>query len=175
MNQSAPTQASTATDSPPKPIRRSPLEFGRWYTKKKFEKRYQTSRWLNVVTIDGGAIRVRIRPYDLQHLLLAHKDAYFQLCWNDQPHHREKKIQIKGRRSAERFETIPTTEPPYTTVKLRICYALTPQRDTEIILHDGYGLPEVDRWWERVKGKEIALPLPAEAQAATESAHEVAA
>ena len=166
MSQSVSIQASTTTEAPtPKPIRRSPLEFGTWYTKKKFEQRYQTSRWFNVVTIDGGAIRVRIRPYDLQHLLRTHQDAYFQFCWNDQPHHREKKIAVKGRRSAERFETIPVTDAPYTTVKLRICYALTPERDTEVILHDGYGLPEIDRWWERVKGKEIALPLPAEAQA----------
>jgi hypothetical protein len=167
MNQSAPTQASTATDSPPTPIRRSPLEFGTWYTKKKFEKRYQTSRWLNVVTIAGGNVRVRVRPYDLQNLLRQHQAAYFQFSWNDQPHHREKKIAIKGKRSAERFDKIPTTDPAYTTVKLRICYALTPERDTEVILHDGYGLPEIDKWWERAKGYEIALPLPAEAQRET--------
>jgi hypothetical protein len=66
----------------------------------------------------------------------------------------------------ERFETITTTDAPYTTVKLRICYALTPEKDTEVILHDGYGLPEIDRWWERMKTTDIPVPLPAEAQAA---------
>ena len=159
----------------PRPIRRSPLEFGRWYTKKEFEKRYQTSRWLHVVIIDGGSVRVRVRPYDIQNLVRSHKDAYFQFAWNDQPHEREQKIMVKGRRSSERFQTIPVTDPPYSTVKLRICYALTPEKNTEVILHDGYGLPEVDRWWENVTGCDIALPLPAEAQAAPELACEVAA
>jgi hypothetical protein len=158
-----------------KPIRRSPLEYGRWYTKKDFEKRYQVQQWLNVVTINGGRVRVRVRPYDLINLIRTHKDAYFQFAWNDQPHTREQKIMVKGRRSAERFTTIATTDPPYTTVKLRICYALMPERDTEIILHDGYGLPEIDRWWERAQGCDIPLPLPAEAQAVPEMACEVAA
>lgn len=146
-----------------KPIRRSPLEVGRWLTKQKFEKRYQPQRWLNVVVIDGGTRRVRVRPYDLINLIRQHKDAYVQFAWNDQPHSREKKIQITGRRSAERFETIRVTDAPFTTVKLRICYALTPEQDTEVILHDGYGLPEIDRWWEKMKGSHIPLPLPAEA------------
>lgn len=159
----------------PTPIRRSPLEVGRWLTKQKFEKRYQPQRWRNVVMIDGGSVRVRVGPYHLMNLIRQHKDAYFQFCWNDQPHSREKKIQIKGRRSAERFETIPVTDAPFTTVKLRICYALTPQKDTEVILHDGYGLPEIDRWWEKMNTSQIPLPLPAEAQAAPELAYEVAA
>jgi hypothetical protein len=173
MSQSISPQPSTATEAPrPTPIRRSPLESGRWYTKKAFEKHYQTKRWSHLIIIEGGAARVRVAPYDLQNLLRAHKDAYFQLAWNDQPHQREQKIQVTGRRSAERFETIPTTDPAYTTVKLRICYALTPERDTEIVLFDGKGLPEVTRWWEHATGYEIALPLPAEAQAALEHARE---
>ncbi len=130
---------------------------------------------MHVVSIDGGERRVRVRPYDVINLIRQHKEAYFQFAWNDQPHTREQKIMVKGCRSDERFTTIPVTDPPYTTVKLRICYALTPQRDTEVILHDGYGLPEIDRWWEKVKGYDIPLPLPAEAQAAPEIAREVAA
>ncbi len=82
---------------------------------------------------------------------------------------------VKGKRSAERFVTVQTTEPPYTTVKLRICHALTPERDTKIVLHDGYGLPEIDRWWERAQGCDIPLPLPAEAQAASMTEREAAA
>ncbi|HEX6290196.1 MAG TPA: hypothetical protein VFZ66_13465 [Herpetosiphonaceae bacterium] len=164
MHQSDQPQERTPTTVQTKPIRRSPLEFGRWYTKNAFEKHYQTSRWLHVVVIDGGNVRVRVRPYDLHTLLRTHKDAYVHFVWNDQPHQREQKVMVKGRRSAERFVTMPTTDPPYTTVKLRICYARTPERDTEIILHDGYGLPEIDRWWARASGSTIRLPLPAEAQ-----------
>ncbi|HEY0739284.1 MAG TPA: hypothetical protein VGD69_30460 [Herpetosiphonaceae bacterium] len=168
-------QAEGQAAPTPKPIRRSPLEVGQWLTKKKFEQRYQPQRWLNVVVIDGGAIRVRVRPYDLQTLIRTHAAAYFQFVWNDQPHTRQQKIAVKGRRSAERFETIPVTDPPWTTVKLRICYALTPEKDTEIVLHDGYGLPEIDRWWERMSSTDIPLPLPAEAQPAPELAYAVAA
>src|SRR4028118_547904 len=100
------------------------------------------------------------------NLIRTHKDAYFQFQWNDQPRTRQKKIQVKGRGSAEHFETITATNAPFTTVKLRICYALTPEQDTEVILHDGYELPEIDRWWEKMKTTDIPLPLPAEAQAA---------
>lgn len=162
--ESAQTLAGQPTDAPPTPapIRRSPLEFGRWYTKPAFEQHYQTRRWRHLVVICGGERGVRVQPDDLQHLLRAHKDAYFQLAWNDQPYQREKKIKVKGRHSVERFTTIATTDPPYTTVKLWICYALTPERDTEVILHDGYGLPEIERWWERAQGYTIALPLPAD-------------
>lgn len=83
------------------PIRRSPLEVGQWLTKQKFEKRYQPQRWRNVVVIDGGAIRVRVQPYALQTLIRQHKDAYFQFVWNNQPHTRQQKIAVTGRRSAE--------------------------------------------------------------------------
>ncbi|HEY0607771.1 MAG TPA: hypothetical protein VGD58_32955 [Herpetosiphonaceae bacterium] len=168
-------QAEGQTAPAVKPIRRSPLEIGQWLTKQKFEQRYQPQRWLNVVVIDGGTRRVRVSPYKLITLIRTHAAAYFQFAWNDQPHTRQQKIAVKGRRSAERFETIPVTDPPYTTVKLRICYALTPERDTEVTLHDGYGLPEIDRWWERMTMSHIALPLPAEAQAMPELAYEVAA
>ncbi|HEX6290562.1 MAG TPA: hypothetical protein VFZ66_15340 [Herpetosiphonaceae bacterium] len=118
---------------------------------------------------------MRFRPYDIQNLLRQHKDAYFQFAWNDQPHQREQKIMVKGRCSAERFVPLLTTDTPHTTVTLRICYALTPERDTEVILHDGYGLPEIDRWWARASGSTIRLPLPAEAQAAPAIAREAAA
>ena len=69
-----------------------------------------------------------------------------------------------GAGKRQQWRPYPITYPPGTTIRLRICYALTPERDTEVLLHDGYGLPMRDRWWEQHPGPGGRAPATAPAR-----------
>lgn len=137
----------------------SPLEQGRWYTKRAFEQQYQVKAWQHLVIVVRGDVHIRMQAYAVQQVLRQHKNAYFQLIWNEQPFVRELRVPIQSRRGrGQTWRAMTMTYQPYTTVRLRVCYALQPQQDTEIVLYDGYGLPEQDRWWRRGLGYRIQLP-----------------
>ena len=61
------------------PLVRSPLEFGRWYTKAKFEQHYGVRQWRTVVRFVDAGTAVRCSGYALIALLRQHASAYFQL------------------------------------------------------------------------------------------------
>ena len=66
------------------PLVRSPLEFGRWYTKAAFEQHYGVRQWRTVVRFVDAGTAVRCSGYALIALLREHASAYFQLQWNAQ-------------------------------------------------------------------------------------------
>src|SRR3712207_2560657 len=141
------------------PLVRSPLEFGRWYTKPKFEQHYGVRHWGTVVRFVDAGTAVRCSGYALIALLRQHASAYFQLQWNAQPAQGSIEVAV-GAGKRQQWRPYPITYPPGTTIRLRICYALTPERDTEVLLFDGYGLPTRDRWWEQVAAHEVVLTPP---------------
>jgi hypothetical protein len=141
------------------PLVRSPLEFGRWYTKPTFEQHYGVRQWREVVRFTDGAHTVRCSGFALIALLREHAAAYFQLAWNAQAHRGSIEVAV-GSGKRQQWRPYPITHAPGSTIRLRICYALTPQRDTEVVLHDGYGLPMRDRWWETIRPQVVVLTPP---------------
>lgn len=138
----------------------SPLETGRWYTKRAFEKQYRSNTWGQIVMFARDGVEIHVQAYALQQVLKRHKEAYFQFAWNQHPCTRNMCVPVRSRRQAGSSIRLTTiTDRPNTTVLLRICYAMTPQQDTEEVLYDGYGLPEHDRWWQRAEGYRIQLTL----------------
>jgi len=135
---------------------RSPLEFGRWYTKPAFEKQYRVRIWPYVVSFFYDQQRVRCSAAAVINLLQQHAAAYFQLLWNARPYLGTQEVRVRsGKR--QRWMPYPRLYAPGTTIRLRICYALAPQRDTEVILYDGYGLPTRETWWQQAATTRIVL------------------
>ena len=101
-----------------------------------FERHYGVRDWRTVVRFVDVGTAVRCSGYALIALLRVHASAYFQLQWNAQPAKGSIEVAV-GAGKRQQWRPYPITYPPGTTIRLRICYALMPERDTAVVLHDG--------------------------------------